>query len=375
MASLSQFFSEDHAGWVLAVLGGSFVLLTALHIAVAHTDQPLAETLIDTILIAGPGFGLLYTGYRLPRTEIHETVYPSVVKWSLGGLGVMLGVVGLLILNPGGSVDRPVRALLIATALGSVGGLGIGLHDARAQTRAVEAEQYSYALEQANARIERQHQRLESFAGMLAHELRNPLQIAQIYHQQEQPQNEQAAEEVATAHDRIEEMIDILLITVRGKSATTAVEPVAIADQATDAWAAVTTDTVDGELVVETEETVQADAAHLQYLFRQLFRNSLEHGGSDVTVRVASLPDQEGFYIEDDGPGIPEDVREDVLKVGFTTKADGQGLGLTFAAQLAEAYDWTWTITESATDGARFEFRDVDQVAPEQEDEEEVHRN
>ena len=373
MSNESRLLSGGGARRAIVALGGLYVALAILHITVAHAGEPLAENLVDVILIGGPGVILLYTGYRLPRTAIHSTVYPNIVKWSIGGLGVMLGVVGLLILNPTGSVDRPIRAVLIATALGSVGGLGIGLHAARAHTRALEAEQYSYALEEANERLENQHQRLESFAGMLAHELRNPLQIAQIYHQQEQPQNDAAAEEVATAHDRIEEMIDILLITVRGTSETTGVEPVSIADVAADAWAAVTTDTVSGDLVVETEQTVQADAAHLRYLFRQLFRNSLEHGGSGVTVHVGDLDNREGFYIEDDGPGIPEDAYEDVREAGFTTKADGQGLGLTFVAQLAEAYDWEWTITESEAGGARFEFGDVDYVATEEG--EEIRRN
>lgn len=373
MNSLSEALSGVRGRRVIVALGGLFVILAALHIALAHADGPLSENLVDFILIGGPGLVLVYTGYRLPRTAIHTTVYPRILTWTLGGLGVMLVVVGLLILNPSGNVDRPVRAVLIATALGSVGGLGIGIHDARAQTRAVEAEQYSVALEQANEQLEQQHQRLESFAGMLAHELRNPLQIAQIYHQQTQPQNEAAAEEVTTAHDRIEEMIDILLITVSGRSETTGIEAVSLADVAADAWAAVTTDAVDGNLVVETEQTVHADTAHLRYLFRQLFRNSLEHGGSGVTVRVGDLDDRDGFYIEDDGPGIPEDARDDVRDAGFTTKADGQGLGLTFVAQLAEAYGWQWTITESATGGARFEFGDVDIVA--MEEDEEVHRN
>lgn len=162
-------------------------------------------------------------------------------------------------------------------------------------------------------------------------------------------------------------MIDILLITVRGTSATTAIEPISIAVVAADAWDAITTDTVDGDLIVETEQTVQADSTHLRYLFRQLFRNSLEHGGSGVTVRVGDVDNRNGFYIEDNGPGIPQDAREDVLEAGFTTKADGQGLGLTFVAQLAEAYDWQWTITESAAAGARFEFTDVSRVSTEEE--------
>lgn len=353
---------------LIIVLGGIYAALAALHVAFSHLGESFAENLVDFILIGGPGLILIYGGYWLPHTAIHSNVYSRIVGWSFSGLAVMLGVVGLLVLNPSGSVDRPVRAVLIATALGSVGGFGIGLYDARAQTRALEAEQYSYALEHANERLETQHQRLESFAGMLAHELRNPLQIAQIYHEQEQPQNEEAAEEVATAHNRIEEMIDILLVTVQGRSRSADVEPVSIADVATEAWAAVTTNAVGGDLVVETDRTIQADPAHLRHLFRQLFRNSLEHGGAEVTVHIGDLADQDGFYIEDDGPGIPRDARDDVVEAGFTTKADGLGLGLTFVAQLAETYDWEWAITESEAGGARFEFTDVDRVSTEKEE-------
>lgn len=372
MDYLSRILSGVGGRRLIIVLGGIYVVLAGLYVALSHPGESLAENLVDFILIGGPGLILLYSGYRLPHTAINSDIYPRIVRWSFGGLAVMLGVVGLLILNPTGNVDRPVRAILIATALGSVGGYGIGLYDARAQTRAIEAEQYSYALEQANERLEMQHQRLESFAGMLAHELRNPLQIAQIYHEQEQPQNEEAAEEVATAHNRIEEMIDILLVTVQGRSRSADVEPVSIADVATEAWAAVTTNAVGGDFVVETERTAQVDPVHLRHLFRQLFRNSLEHGGAEVTVRIGDFTDRDGFYIEDDGPGIPKDARADVAEAGFTTKADGLGLGLTFVAQLAETYDWEWAITESETGGARFEFIAVDAVSTE---EEELHQN
>jgi signal transduction histidine kinase len=114
---------------------------------------------------------------------------------------------------------------------------------------------------------------------------------------------------------------------------------------------------------VETECEVQVDPAHLRHLFGQLFRNSLEHGGSEVTVRVGGLADGEGFYIEDDGPGISEDARNDVVEAGYTTTADATGLGLTFVAQLADTYDWDRAITESEAGGARFGFTDVDRVS------------
>lgn len=63
----------------------------------------------------------------------------------------------------------------------------------------------------------------------------------------------------------------------------------------------------------------------------------------------------------DDGPGIPADERDTVFEVGYTTAGGqgGTGLGLTFVRELAEVYEWTYTVTESDAGGAQFEFTDV----------------
>jgi signal transduction histidine kinase len=369
----SRGLSEVGARRLIVALGVVYVALAGGQLLVVTGIKPPTAAVIGFVLVGGPGLVLVVGGYQLSRTEFHPSVYPRILGWCLAGFGLLLAVVGLRVLDPGVTIDNPFASVVLATALGSVAGFAIGLYDARAISRARKAEQYSHALKEANDRLETQHQRLESFAGMLAHELRNPLQIAQIYHQQEQPRNEAAAEEVATAHDRIEEMIDILLVTVRGKSDSTNVEPVSVADVAREAWAAVTTDAVGDDLVVETDCVIQADPVHLRHLFGQLFRNSIEHADSEVTVRVGDLADREGFYIEDDGPGIPEDARDDVVEAGYTTIADATGLGLTFVAQLAQTYEWGWTITEGPTGGARFEFTDVAHVSTEEK--EELHQN
>jgi signal transduction histidine kinase len=83
-----------------------------------------------------------------------------------------------------------------------------------------------------------------------------------------------------------------------------------------------------------------------------------------VTVRVgpiettqASTDRVDGFYVADDGPGIPEDERESVFEGGYSTSDDGTGLGLAIVRSIAEAHDWTVTVTESEAGGARFEIR------------------
>lgn len=82
-------------------------------------------------------------------------------------------------------------------------------------------------------------------------------------------------------------------------------------------------------------------------------------------MTVGTLDETDGFYIEDDGPGIPPADRDRVFDEGFTTAADngGTGLGLAFVRKLADVYDWTIRVTESTAGGARFEFQNVETTA------------
>jgi len=79
-----------------------------------------------------------------------------------------------------------------------------------------------------------------------------------------------------------------------------------------------------------------------------------------VTVTVGELPN--GFYIEDTGPGIPEEAREDVFVAGYSTNEKGTGFGLSIAKRVAEAHGWEISVTEGSEGGARFEISDVEFV-------------
>jgi signal transduction histidine kinase len=212
--------------------------------------------------------------------------------------------------------------------------------------------------EERQQRLEAQNDRLESFASMLAHELRNPVTIGQIYSQQLPDETDaEAVEYVAEAFDRIGEMIDVMLVLTRGREAVGERTPIDLADMAREVW-----DDVDGPeatLEADLDRTIQADETYVRHLFRNLFDNAVQHAGEDATVTVGDLPDR--FYVADDGPGIPEDERQRVFEEGYTTAAGqgGTGLGLAFVQELADVYEWDVSVTESDEDGARFEFTNV----------------
>ncbi|WP_435181932.1 MEDS domain-containing protein [Halorussus sp. AFM4] len=236
--------------------------------------------------------------------------------------------------------------------------------------------QYELERRRHESRLQSKNDRLESFASMLAHELRNPVQIGQIYSEQlPEDVDAEAVEYVTDAFDRIEDMIDVMLVLTRGREAVDERAPVSLAAVARDAWDEVDA-TGDATLDVAVDRTIQADETYVSHLLRNLLENAVEHGstsprsqaredavehgGSDVAVTVGELPS--GFYVADDGVGIPDGERAAVFEAGYTTASDngGTGLGLAFVEELADVYGWDVSLTESEAGGARFEFRGID---------------
>ena len=207
--------------------------------------------------------------------------------------------------------------------------------------------------------LERSNERLENFASMLAHEIRNPVAIGQIYGQQLPTETDsQAVDYVNEAFDRIEEMVDVMLLLTRGRETVGERAPVSLGDVVRDAWEDV--DASNAALEMTFDDEILADETYVRHLFRNLFENAVTHGGSDVTVRVERLPS--GFSVADDGRGIPPENRDAVFEEGFTTTGDseGSGLGLAFVREMVDVYEWDCTLTESAAGGVRIAFRDVE---------------
>lgn len=226
-------------------------------------------------------------------------------------------------------------------------------------------------------RLEAQNDRLEQFTGMVSHDLRNPLNVAQgnseiIYELLDatktddgyEPLSDETLDTVVTSAktlsntlDRMERLIDDLLVLARQGQAIDSREVVSLAAIVENCWEMV--DHKNAVLVVDDDLTFAVDPDRLQQLFENLFRNAIEHGGDDVTIRVGAI-ENNGFYVEDDGPGIPEEKREDVFDSGFTTNRDGTGFGLAIVKEIVEAHGWTVSVADSDEGGARFEVTDIE---------------
>ena len=221
-----------------------------------------------------------------------------------------------------------------------------------------------------------QNDRLEEFATVVSHDLRNPLNVAlgRLGALKEECDDDNIAA-IEQALDRMQALIDDLLLLARTGDSITQMETVALATAVKD-WEVV--DTGDAALVVDTDRRIQADMTRLKQLLENLIRNAVEHSATDsrtqssdtdshaspaVTITISDIPG--GFAVSDDGPGIPEADRETVFESGYSTTTDGTGFGLSIVSQIAAAHGWTVTLTGSESGGARFEFTGVDVVSEE----------
>jgi PAS domain S-box-containing protein len=234
----------------------------------------------------------------------------------------------------------------------------------------VDAEQRLRARE---AELEQQNERLEEFASIVSHDLRNPLNVAKA--RSTLVADEYDGEHMAYVQQSLDRMEDIVMDTLtlaRQGKLVAETEPISLATLVQQGWASVSSD--DATVELDDDATIRGDQSRLQHVFENLFRNSVEHsstsnrtrsgdsvedGGSDVRISVGRIGD-DGFYVEDTGPGIPEDRRQEVFDPGETSNPDGTGFGLAIVKRIAIAHGWDVRVVSGSDGGARFEFTDVD---------------
>ncbi|MDS0478466.1 histidine kinase N-terminal 7TM domain-containing protein [Natrinema sp. 1APR25-10V2] len=279
------------------------------------------------------------------------------------------------------------------------------------RARERELERQKSNLQRQARKLEHQNERLDEFASIVSHDLRNPLNVADGY--LEMIAAASVADDGDVDHDhvgearhalyRMEAIIEDALTLAREGQAITETERVSVRDLATDAWSTVDTGDTWLEFDLGTKRAggssemgpevrddlfVEADRNRLRRVFENLFRNAVEHSstqnrtsnhdrdstegiddrtaidtdGRAVTVTVGRLESGTGFYVADDGPGIPADRRDEVLEQGYSTNEEGTGLGLSIVLNVVNAHGWDLTVSESDRGGAKFEVASVTSV-------------
>lgn len=234
--------------------------------------------------------------------------------------------------------------------------------------------------------LERQNKRLDEFAGLISHDLRNPLQVGSAHLEllgMTADLDEDAMEHLGksqSAFERMETLIDDALTLAREGKDIGERRPLVLDELARRAWEGVSTPAATLEIDASRSDPLEGDPSRVLELFENLFRNAIEHGlpeeyspgslpvdeqaagsartqqrpESRLTVRVEVFDG--GFAVEDDGAGIPETDRGQLFEPGYTTAKDGTGLGLAIVNRVAQAHGWEVSVLEGVDGGARFEF-------------------
>jgi len=278
----------------------------------------------------------------------HRDVLVPIVLTAAAGV-TAAGLLGLWVAR---TIARPVRHLAEQTRAFAEGRFEPG--DGPAGPGEIGELQESFrrmaaAIREGEARL-RESERfaaLGRLAGGIAHELRNPLTAIRMAVESSADSGEEQraeASRVALAEiGRLDRTLGELLDYVRPRPLSRT--PVSLAALFEDVAALLRPQCehlgVRLEISVRAaggaeDIVVEADADRLKQALLNLVLNGAQaqvHGG---VVRLRGLPDR--IEVEDEGPGIPESVREKLFEPFVTTRAAGIGLGLAVVARVAEEH-------------------------------------
>jgi signal transduction histidine kinase len=314
----------------LVVLGSVTILGTGVAFVVA--SAPFVAVVVQSTLPLAVGLGLVGYGWW-----VNEEL--SLLSWRTMATWIGLGLVAFFAMGFWfGTVSRLFEtsfslAVFGSLATGAALGCTIGVYAAR--------------LQRANAQLADRNERLSDFASIVSHDLRNPLSVAKA--RLELVDDDEHVPVAQQSLDRIGTIIDEMLTLTREAEGVTEMEPVQLDSVARQAWQ--TVDTGEATLSVPESTELYANPDLLAELLENLFRNAVEHAGQDVTITVSTC--EAGFYVADDGPGIPLEDRENIFEPGYSTD-EGTGLGLMIVARIAESHDWSVSLDPDRAEGTCF---------------------
>jgi nitrogen-specific signal transduction histidine kinase len=232
--------------------------------------------------------------------------------------------------------------------------------------------------QQAEQKAQRQIERLENFMRIVSHDMKNPLSVAKGRYEileNELPEDNPHVRKGLTAINRLENIIDSSVEYAKGGGELANTEEIKIDNLVEKCLETMNIGEEEINVTVVDKFSVDGDRNKLAHIFENIFRNSVKHGrepcdgpiniriGLDnvmfTSTRSGNPTGEFGFYIEDNGCGIPPHKTDEIFDVGESFDSDGSGFGLSIVEEAATAHGWEVTVAESYEGGARFEFSGV----------------
>ena len=211
------------------------------------------------------------------------------------------------------------------------------------------------ARKEAEARLTHQAAlaRVGQLAAVVAHEVKNPLagikgavQVLMSRRGASDPE-QQVMRDIVGRIDALNELIGDLLVFARPRPPRLArVDLRRLLEEAVSMLRRDPIGATIGVSIEGAELSLDADAELIRATVLNLLINAAQalEGSGRITIALARQGDSVAIDIRDNGPGIPEDMREQVFEPFVTTKARGGGLGLPIARRTAELHGGALTL-------------------------------
>jgi two-component system osmolarity sensor histidine kinase EnvZ len=284
-----------------------------------------------------------------PRKRLYSTTIYLFVPWVVGSALLLFGVAALFMRNQ----VRGIRRLAVAA---EAFGVGRDIPPIRPEG-ATEVRQAAVAFNRMQDRIRRfLTQRTEMLAGV-SHDLRTPLTrlrlaLAML------PKDEAWRQDVGEMTEDVEEMERMIggyIAFARGEG-TEQAKPIDLSAMLTDVAVAARRGGANIEINVPDTLTVSLRAEAVKRAITNLVDNARRHAGR---VMVSAVPRGRSVLVnvDDDGPGIAAEQREDVFRPFRSGSTGGTGLGLTIARDIVRAHGGDISLEDSPLGGLRARVR------------------
>ena len=215
---------------------------------------------------------------------------------------------------------------------------------------------------------------LAHIAAGLAHEIRNPLHAiglnAEVVGQyldapagdrRKRAATEESLRAVKDETRRLTDLLNNYLGLVRPERSASSVNLAALCRKVRQllAYSAAQAG-VRIELELDPElPAIDGFASRLQQAVMNLVLNAIQamKDGGTVRLRVAAVDDDVEIVVEDDGPGLPDDLQDGIFVLRATTKPEGSGIGLPLVRRVVEAHRGSIDYAPGPEGGARFRIR------------------
>ena len=372
--------SQDVAAAVQVVRDGR-VISTTQNAAgstpfLQREQKPFEVTVLDREFLPfdedGP-FRVVALGARTPSGPVSifvavdiedvDEVMDVASDTGLGGLAVLVALLAAVLWGVIGRALAPVTA--IRERADEI--TGSRLHQ-RVPEPAVQDEIFDLArtINEMLARLEDSANRQEAFVADAAHELRSPITTLQARLETELRNSDSDADD-RLARDllhetiRMRRLVDHLLLLARSDAGTisSGTSPVDLDEVVRESVAAAETGTI--PITTDRVEPVQVPGQPplLEHVVSNLLENAARYADSSIDVALHANAQHAILTVDDDGPGIPEHLRDGVLERFVRVDASrergtgGAGLGLAIVSEIIRVHQGEIEITDSPIGGAR----------------------